>query len=171
MAGKVNITAMQPEDWEQVRAIYLEGIATGTATFETEAPSWEKWDAGHLASPRLVARAEDGTKGPILGWASLSTVSGRCVYAGVVDESIYVAAAARGHGVGRALLSALCAGAEAAGLWTMQAGIFPENTASLRLHEACGFRVVGRRERMGKLAGVWRDVMLLERRSTVVGLS
>jgi phosphinothricin acetyltransferase len=169
MANKVNILAMHPGDWEQVRAIYLEGIATGTATFESEAPPWEKWDAGHLAAPRLVARAENN--GPILGWASLSVVSGRCVYAGVVDESVYVAAAARGQGVGRVLLSALCEQAEQAGLWTMQAGIFPENAASLRLHESCGFRVVGRREKLGKLAGVWRDVMLLERRSGVAGVS
>jgi phosphinothricin acetyltransferase len=161
---------MQPGDWEQVRAIYLEGVATGTATFETTAPSWEKWDGGHLAIPRLVARNDDGA-GSVAGWAALSVVSGRCVYAGVVDESVYVAAAARGQGVGRALLSALCEAAEAAGLWTMQAGIFPENTASLRLHEACGFRVVGRREKLGQLNGVWRDVMLLERRSRVAGLS
>jgi L-amino acid N-acyltransferase YncA len=160
---------MQAGDWEQARAIYLEGIATGSATFETEAPSWEKWDTGHLAAPRLVARADGESS--ILGWAALSRVSARAVYAGVVDESIYVAAAARGKRVGRLLLSTLCAEAEAAGLWTMQAGIFPENIASLRLHEACGFRVVGRREKMGKLGGVWRDVMLLERRSGTVGVS
>jgi phosphinothricin acetyltransferase len=170
MASKLIVAAMQPGDWEQVREIYLEGIATGTATFETAAPSWEKWDSGHLAAPRLVARHGNGTQS-VAGWAALSAVSGRCVYAGVVDESIYVAAAVRGQGVGRLLLTALCQATEAAGLWTMQAGIFPENIASLRLHEACGFRVVGRREKLGQLDGVWRDVILLERRSRVAGLS
>jgi phosphinothricin acetyltransferase len=169
--AKVIVAAMLPGDWEQVRAIYLEGIATGTATFETAAPSWEKWDGGHLATPRLVAKSSDFAQSRVLGWAALSPVSGRCVYAGVVDESVYVPAAARGQGVGRALLSALCEAAEAAGLWTLQAGIFPENTASLRLHEACGFRVVGRREKLGQLDGVWRDVMLLERRSRAPDLS
>ncbi|MEJ0044952.1 MAG: N-acetyltransferase family protein [Rhodospirillales bacterium] len=163
-AGMV-IDSMTLADWERVRAIYLEGIAGGNATFETEAPSWEKWDAGHLAAPRLVARAQAG----VLGWAALSKVSGRCVYAGVADESIYVDAAARGQGVGKALLTRLCDEADRAGLWTLQAGIFPENVASVRLHEACGFRVVGRRERIGKHGTVWRDVLFLERRSRVAG--
>ena len=165
------IDALHAADWEAVRAIYLEGIATGLATYETEAPSWEKWDAGKLASPRLAARRDsaDGA-GSVLGWAVLSAVSDRCVYAGVAEVSVYVAAAARGQGVGRALLGALCAGSERAGLWTLQAGIFPENVASIKLHEACGFRVVGRRERLGKLAGAWRDVMLLERRSRAAGI-
>jgi phosphinothricin acetyltransferase len=162
---------MQPYDWEQVRAIYLEGIASGNATFETAAPSWEKWDTGHVAAPRLVARMDAGAPCPVIGWAALSTVSERCVYAGVVDDSVYVAASMRGQGVGWALLSALCLAAETAGLWTIQAGIFPENSASVRLHEGCGFRVVGRRERLGQLNGVWRDVMLLERRSRVPGLN
>jgi L-amino acid N-acyltransferase YncA len=171
MAGKISVGAMRPEDWDEVQAIYLEGIATGTATFETAAPSWEKWDDGHLATPRLVARNGDVAQSRVLGWAALSPVSGRCVYAGVVDESVYVAADTRGQGVGRALLTALCEAAEAAALWTIQAGIFPENAASLRLHEACGFRVVGRREKLGQLGGVWRDVMLLERRSRVPDLN
>ena len=168
---KCSIDALRAEDWEAVRAIYLEGIATGVATFETGVPSWEQWDAGRLPSPRLAARqaAGDGGDGRVLGWAALSGVSDRCVYAGVAEVSVYVAAAARGRGVGRALLAALCGAAESAGLWTLQAGIFPENTASMKLHESCGFRVVGHRERLGKLAGTWRDVMLLERRSKVAG--
>jgi len=159
------IDSMRAEDWEKVRRIYLEGIATGNATFETEAPSWERWDAAHLREPRLVAR--DG--GELLGWASLSKVSDRCVYGGVAEVSVYVAQAARGRGVGRKLLQALIDGSEANGLWTLQAGIFPENEASIAIHKRCGFRVVGIRERLGQLAGRWRDVMLLERRSGLKG--
>jgi phosphinothricin acetyltransferase len=161
------IEALRPGDWERVRAIYREGIATGHATFETTAPSWEAWNAAHLPNGRLVAR--DG--GAILGWAALSPVSERCVYAGVAEVSVYVAAAARGRGAGRALLMALVAAAEREGLWTLQAGVFPENVASLALHRACGFREVGRRERLGRLNGVWRDVILLERRSPTVGVA
>lgn len=157
---------MDASDWADVRAIYLEGIETGNATFEVEAPSWEAWDSAHLREPRLAAR--DGA-GRVLGWAALTPVSGRCVYAGVGDLSVYVAAAARGRGVGRALLEALIDASERAGIWTLQAGIFPENAASLKLHRGCGFRDVGRRERIGKLKGVWRDVLLLERRSGAVG--
>jgi phosphinothricin acetyltransferase len=157
---------MRPEDWEAVRAIYLEGIASGDATFETEAPTWEAWNESHLEQPRLVARRES----EVAGWAALSPVSDRCVYGGVAEVSVYVAAAARGRGVGRALLSALVEGSEQAGLWTLQAGVFPENEASVRLHLACGFREVGRRERLGAIGGRWRDVLLLERRSRVVGL-
>jgi len=157
---------MDPSDWADVRAIYLEGIETGNATFEVEAPSWEAWDSAHLREPRLAAR--DGG-GRVLGWAALTPVSGRCVYAGVGDLSVYVAAAARGRGVGRALLEALIDASERAGIWTLQAGIFPENAASLRLHRGCGFREVGRREKIGRLKGVWRDVLLLERRSGAVG--
>ena len=152
--------------WPAVRAIYAEGMATGTATFATEPPAWEAWNGGHLAACRLVAADEAGT---VLGWAALSPVSGRCVYAGVAEVSVYVAAAARGRGVGRALMQALVAESEQNGLWTLQAGIFPENPASLRLHEAVGFRLVGRRARIGQLRGVWRDTLLLERRSTTVG--
>jgi phosphinothricin acetyltransferase len=159
------IDAMRPEDWEEVRRIYVEGIATENATFETSAPSWELWDASHRAEPRLVAR--DGQK--LLGWASLSRISERCVYAGVAEVSIYVAESARGRGVGRKLLEALVDRSEASGLWTLQAGIFPENEASIALHKRCGFRVVGTRERLGQLAGRWRDVMLLERRSELKG--
>jgi len=158
---------MTPDDWPNVRAIYLEGIATGNATFETDAPSWEAWDRAHVADPRLVARDADGS---VLGWAAVTPVSGRCVYAGVADLSVYVSAAARGRGVGRALLTALIQSSERAGIWTLQAGIFPENAPSLALHRACGFRDVGRRERIGKMHGVWRDVLLLERRSVSAGI-
>ena len=157
---------MQPEHWPQVRAIYLEGIATGNATFEQSAPEWDNWDAGHLAKPRLVARAESGD---ILGWAALSPVSGRCVYAGVAEVSVYIAEHARGRGVGRQLLERLVDESEAAGVWTLQAGIFPENAASVSLHASTGFRVVGTRERIGQMNGRWRDVLLMERRSLVVG--
>jgi phosphinothricin acetyltransferase len=157
---------MKPSDWEQVRAIYLEGIATRNATFETEAPTWKKWDADHLTDLRLVARAGDH----ILGWAALSPVSSRCVYAGVAEVSVYVGASFTRRGIGRSLLEALIALSEQSGLWTLQAGVFPENVASLALCKKCGFREVGRRERLGKLDGVWRDVLLLERRSNVVGV-
>jgi L-amino acid N-acyltransferase YncA len=161
------VEAMCPEDWTAVRAIYVEGIATGNATFETEAPTWESWDAAHAPAPRLVARDAGGA---ILGWAALTPVSGRCVYAGVGDLSVYVSEAARGRGVGRALLQALVSESERVGIWTLQAGIFPENEASLALHKSCGFREVGRRERIGKMNGAWRDVILLERRSGIAGV-
>lgn len=152
--------------WPQVRAIYEQGLATGNATFQTEAPGWEDWDQGHLAHSRLVAEDEAGR---VLGWAALSPVSSRCVYGGVGEVSVYVATEAHGQGVGQQLLTALVAESEAQGMWTLQAGIFPENTASVKLHEAQGFRQVGRRERIGQLRGVWRDTLLLERRSAVVG--
>jgi phosphinothricin acetyltransferase len=159
------VELLSPGDWDDVRRIYLEGIADGNATFETEAPSWEKWDASHRPAPRLVARESSST----VGWAALSSVSSREAYCGVAEVSVYVAAVARGRGVGRALLSELVRRSEDSGVWTLQAGIFPENAASLALHRACGFRTVGRRERLGRLVGVWRDVMLLERRSDRVG--
>lgn len=161
----IQIDSMRPDDWPEVRRIYLEGIATGNATFETDDPGWERWDASHRAGARLVARAEEG----VVGWAALTPVSERCVYGGVADLSVYVAASARGRGVGRALLGALIEASEADGVWTLQAGIFPENVASLELHRRMGFREVGRRERVGKRDGVWRDVLLLERRSPRVG--
>jgi L-amino acid N-acyltransferase YncA len=160
------IDSMRPQDWRFVQAIYLEGIATGQATFETEAPDWELWDAGHLPQCRLVARNGDG----VLGWAALSPVSKRRVYAGVAEVSVYVAATARGRGVGGALMPALIEASEGAGLWTLQSGIFPENHASVALHLKHGFREVGRRERIARRHGVWRDTVLLERRSTVVGM-
>lgn len=164
--NEVVIDAMQPGDWPAVEAIYREGIATGLATFETETPSWERWDAVHRPDCRLVVRAGER----VLGWAALSPVSDRCVYAGVAENSIYIAAAARGQGIGKALLRALVEASEAAGIWTLQTGIFPENAASLALHQACGFRIVGIRERIGQLHGVWKDVVFLERRSRVVGI-
>lgn len=160
-ASGLLIDRLRPEDWPAVRAIYLQGIATGDATFETEAPSWEAWDAAHLPEPRLVARIA----GEAAGWAAAVPVSERCVYAGVVEHSVYVAAGARGRGVGRALLEAFIGASERAGIWTIQSGVFPENLASLALHRRCGFRVVGVRERLGELGGRWRDVVLLERRS------
>ncbi len=161
----IRIVEMQPDDWESVRAIYRAGIATGHATFETEAPAWETWDREHLEAPRLVARRGD----VVVGWTALAPVSGRCVYGGVAEVSVYVDPDSRGQGVGLALLKALVEGAEETGIWTLEAGIFPENEASLAIHRRAGFRQVGRREKLGKLAGVWRDVILLERRSTIVG--
>ena len=159
------IDDLKATDWEQVRTIYLEGISTGVATFETDAPTWEKWDAGHLRKMRLVAREGD----VILGWAALSPVSDRCVYGGVAEVSVYVGEKGRGRGVGRALLEALIEASERNGIWTLQAGVFPENEASVKLHLRCGFREVGRRERIGRLNGTWRDTLLLERRSQSVG--
>ena len=161
----VDIRPIRKQDWPSVRAIYAEGIATGNATFETEPPGWEAWDSAHLRDTRLAAVSD----GKIVGWAALSPVSGRCVYTGAAGLSIYVAAAQRGRGVGKALLGALIAESEARGYWTLESGIFPENSASLALHRRCGFRVVGRRERIGRMNGIWRDVLLLERRSLVTG--
>ena len=157
---------MIASDWPRVRAIYEEGIATANATFATEAPDWQLWDASHVSSCRLAALDND----QMVGWAALSAVSSRCVYAGVAEVSVYVAGASRGRGVGKALLSELILHSEQNGFWTLQAGIFPENVASVGLHTALGFRQVGRRERLGKLAGQWRDVLLMERRSNVCGV-
>ena len=148
-----------------MRAIYLAGIETGHATFETEAPNWERWDENHLAAPRLVA-VRDKT---ILGWAALSRVSRREVYAGVAEVSVYVDSQARGRGIGKLLLGNLISESEANGIWTLQASIFPENVSSIWLHRALGFREVGTRERIGQLKNVWRDTVLFERRSKVVG--
>ena len=159
-----SLAPMCPSHWTDVERFYAEGIATGNATFETATASWESWDAGHLAVPRLVAEID----GEVVGWAALSPVSRRPAYAGVAEVSVYVAAAARGGGIGLALLRRLVAESEAAGIWTLQASIFPENAASVALHERAGFRVVGRRERIGRLHGVWRDTVLLERRSPVI---
>lgn len=156
---------MRPEDWGPVLAIYKEGIATGHATFETDAPGWDTWDASHIKHSRVVARQGES----VLGWAALSGVSDRCVYGGVAEVSVYVAGAHRGKGVGRRLLEAMVAESEKNGIWTLQAGIFPENAGSVAIHEKCGFRQVGRRERLGTMNGKWRDVLLLERRSTTTG--
>lgn len=162
---KLMIDAMTDRDWPEVREIYRDGIATGNATFETETPTWKKWNAGHKRECRLVAREQ----GQILGWAALSAVSAREVYAGVAEVSIYVAASARARGVGKALLSRLIEESELHGIWTLQAGVFPENAASIALHKSHGFREIGFRQRLGKLGGTWRDVLLLERRSATVG--
>jgi L-amino acid N-acyltransferase YncA len=161
----IRIDPLGPGDWPAVLAIYEAGIATGDATFETAAPDWPAWDAAHLPGHRLVARDDAGQ---VVGWVALAPVSDRCAYAGVAEDSIYVAPVAQGRGVGRALLAAVVASAERGGIWTIQTGIFPENQASVRLHEACGFRVVGVRERLGRLHGRWRDVLLLERRSPAI---
>ncbi|MEQ1606574.1 MAG: N-acetyltransferase family protein [Pyrinomonadaceae bacterium] len=157
---------MSDSDGDAVLAIYLEGIATGNATFETTAPEWEAWNASHLSHSRLVARSD----GQAFGWAALSPVSGRCVYGGVAEVSVYVGEKGRGLGIGRALLEALIKSSEANGIWTLQAGIFRENEASRVLHLTHGFREIGYRERIGKHNGVWRDTILLERRSSVVGI-
>jgi phosphinothricin acetyltransferase len=149
-----------------VLAIYQAGLDTGLASFETVAPDWETFDASRLAGHRYIAMDPDG--GEVLGWIATSAVSSRCVYAGVVEHSVYVRPGSRGQGVGRALLRALIASTEAAGIWTIESGIFPENTASLRLHRSEGFRVVGTRERIGRHHGRWRDVVLIERRSPAV---
>jgi phosphinothricin acetyltransferase len=163
------VRPMAPEDAGQVLAVYQAGLDAGDASFETEAPSWAEFDAAKLPGHRHVATADD--TGELLGWAAAGPVSSRSAYAGVVEHSVYVAPGARGKGVGGALLRALITSTEAAGIWTIQSGIFPENTASLRLHEREGFRVVGIRERIGHLNGRWRDVVLVERRSAVAGLA
>jgi phosphinothricin acetyltransferase len=162
----IQIRAMTAGDWEAVRAIYVAGIATGQATFETEAPSWTTWNNSHLPTPRLVAVSKEIPG----GWAALSPISTRPVYAGVAEVSVYVAEQMRGRGVGGLLLKALVEGSEENGIWTLQASIFPENAASISLHHSCGFREIGRRERIAKMKGVWRDTLLFERRSRPVGV-
>jgi L-amino acid N-acyltransferase YncA len=167
MARSVSILLepLTADHWEAVRAIYAQGIETGNATFQQSVPHWEEWDAGHLPGCRLVARSEQA----IVGWAALSPVSRRMVYRGVAEVSIYVAESARGCGIGTTLMAGLIAKSEAEGIWTLQAGIFPENTASIELHTKAGFRIVGTRSRLGCMNERWRDVVLLERRSLVVG--
>lgn len=162
----LDITPMEPHHWDAVRRIYLEGIATGLATFETEAPEWPEWDRAHLPFGRLVATVDDA----VAGWAALAPVSDRCVYGGVAEVSVYVGEGRRGMGIGSRLLARLVDASEDGGIWTLQAGIFPENEASIELHRRAGFRIVGRRERLGRLGGRWRDVTLLERRSSTVGV-
>ncbi len=157
----MTIEPMHDADWPAVAAIYVEGIATRMATFETDVPEWDAFVGKTLPGHALVARID----GVVAGWATLSPVSARPAYAGVAENSVYVVAERRGQGIGRALLDTLVTGADEAGIWTIQTAIFPENTASLVLHERCGFRVVGRRERIGQLDGVWRDTLLLERRA------
>lgn len=164
----VAVRAMTPGDWPVVERIYQEGIDTGNATFETHTPTWDAFDASKLAAHRFVA-VDDTTDG-VLGWVAASATSARPAYAGVVEHSVYVAAAAQGHGVGRALLGAFLDSVDAAGIWTVQSSIFPENEASLALHDRVGFRRVGARERIarseaGPYAGVWRDTVFIERRA------
>jgi L-amino acid N-acyltransferase YncA len=160
MPSGTALREMMEADWPRVAAIWAEGIATGIATFETEPPTWQSFDASRRLEGRIVAEQE----GDVVGWAALSSVSSRPCYAGVAENSVYVASAARGRGVGTALMHALVEAAAGAGIWTIQTSVFPENTASLALHERAGFRVVGRRERIAQLDGVWRDTLFLELR-------
>ena len=166
MRGALLVTDLVAADWPQVAAIYAEGIATGVATFETDVPAWTDWDARMLPGLRLVARAEEG--GPVLGWTACGRASARWAYRGIAEHSVYVAGAARGRGIGRVLLDALIERSEDAGFWTLQSSILADNAASLALHERCGFRVVGRRERIAQIDGEWRDSLLVERRSARV---
>jgi L-amino acid N-acyltransferase YncA len=159
-ASEIVIRAMFPDDWSAVRRIYAAGIATGVATFETETPEWDDWDRSHSHDLRFVAL----DTGETAGWVAASPVSGRECYTGVIEDSIYVDPARQGRGIGRLLLAHLAEAADRTGRWTIQAGVFPENRASIALHKSCGFRIVGRRERLARLNDVWRDVLLLERR-------
>lgn len=163
---ETTIRPLKATDWLRVREIYEEGIATGHATFETEPPSWDSWDEKHVRVCRLVA--VEG--GEVLGWAALWPASDRCVYGGVAEVSVYVSTRAHGRGLGTRLLQELVDASEKEGFWTLQAGIFPENKSSVRIHEKCGFRVLGTRERLGKMGDTWRDVLLMERRSPKVGI-
>jgi len=162
----IRLRTMTKNDWPSVAEIYRQGIETGNATFETEIPAWEKWNAGHLPGCRIVATIDDS----VIAWAALSPVSGRCVYAGVAEVSVYVADKFQGLKIGTKLLERIISESERGGIWTLQAGIFPENKASIKMHENLGFRIVGFRELIGKMEGIWRDTLLLERRSKVVGL-
>ncbi len=165
--AEIKIRALQPSDWGAVSQIYLEGIHTGMATFEKTVPSFEAWHASHLQTCRLVALAHgDG----LVGWAALTPVSSRCVYGGVAEVSVYIGAQARGKGVGQMLMAQLIHESEAAGFWTLQSGIFPENSASVALHQKMGFRYIGKREKVAKLNGEWKDNLLFERRSTRIGI-
>lgn len=161
------IREMSQRDWEQVKSIYEDGILTGNSTIEKAAPSWGKWDAGHIKSCRIVAIFEN----TVIGWVVLSPVSSRCAYAGVAEISLYIAPKHWGKGVGTMLLKKMISCSEENGFWTLHSGIFPENTASLALHKKCGFREIGRQEKVGRMPdGTWRDVVLMERRSQIVGI-
>jgi L-amino acid N-acyltransferase YncA len=162
----MRLRPLLPDDWESVREIFLEGIASGHATFETEAPEWSKWNRAHVPTCRIVAEVNES----IVGWAALSRVSARTVYRGVGEVSVYVAERARGMGIGEELLRKLIEESEYSEFWTLQASVFPENAASIAVHERCGFRIVGRRNRIGCLNGLWRDSLLLERRSSFIGV-
>lgn len=163
----MKVRALLETDYPAVKEIYMHGIASGHATFETEAPGWEVWDKNHLKTCRLVALDD---KDRVLGWAALTPVSGRCVYAGVAEVSVYVHRDFQGKGVGKKLLQNIVQESEKLNLWTLKAGIFPENKASIKIHEQCGFRQVGYHERIGKMKNVWRDTVLMERRSKVIGV-
>jgi len=164
---EIIIRPMEAKDWVSVAKIYAEGIATGLATFEKDIPSYETWDSAHMKTCRLIAEQDDS----ILGWAALSPVSSRCVYGGVGEVSVYVGQNSRGLGVGKLLMESLIKESEQEGLWTLQSGIFPENEGSIELHKKVGFRFIGKREKVGKLDGVWKDNVLYERRSKVVGIN
>lgn len=163
---KFVVERMREQDWSAVQSIYREGIASGNATFETEVPDWEEWDKIHLPHCRLVARSGE----QLVGWAALSPVSSRCIYAGVAEVSLYVKASQRSKGIGKALLRELIEESEGKGIWTLNASIFPENAASIAVHKALGFREIGYKERIGQVDGLWRDVMLMERRSKMAGI-
>ena len=162
----ITITTMLPQHWGAVKTIYEEGIATGNATFQTAAPGWQEWDNAHVKTCRIIATENN----EVLGWAALTPVSGRCVYAGVAEVSVYVATNARGKNIGSLLLKELITQSEQNGIWTLQSGIFPENKASISIHEKCGFRIIGFRERIGKMGNIWRDNVFMERRSLIVGV-
>lgn len=163
--NSIIVRPMTASDWQAVSKIYAEGISTGFATFEKDIPSYQSWDAAHMQSCRLIATDDNA----ILGWAALSPVSSRCVYGGIGEVSVYVGKDCRGRGVGKLLMQALINESETEGLWTIQSGIFPENEGSIELHKKAGFRYIGKRERVGKLDGVWKDNLLFERRSTTIG--
>jgi L-amino acid N-acyltransferase YncA len=163
----MKIAQLLKQHYPAVVEIYKQGIQTGNATFQSDVPSWEEWDKNHLAHSRIVALEDDG----VVGWAALTPISGRCVYAGVAEVSVYVADGYKGKGIGKQLLRTLIVESEKNNIWTLQAGIFPENGSSVAIHEASGFRKVGYRERIGQMQGQWRDTILLERRSPVVGVS
>ena len=162
----IEMIPMLPQHWEAVKTIYEEGIATGNATFQTTAPNWQEWDNAHIKTCRIIATEKD----EVLGWAALTSVSSRCVYAGVAEVSVYVAANARGKNIGTLLLKELVHQSEEVGYWTLQSGIFPENKASIYIHEKNGFRMVGYREKIGKMGNLWRDNISLERRSSKIGI-
>ena len=162
----MNIRSMLNTDWPSVKKIYEEGLATGNASFQTTAPDWNEWNESHVNSCRLVALENKA----ILGWAALTAVSGRCVYAGVGEVSVYIAQQSRGIGIGKILLQSLIDESEKNNFWTLQSGIFPENKPSIRIHEELGFRLIGSRQKIGKMNGVWRDTLLFERRSPKIGI-
>jgi L-amino acid N-acyltransferase YncA len=162
----IEIKPLEPLHWKEVRRIYEEGLKTGNATFQTSAPEWDEWNKAHIQTSRIIAIENEN----IIGWAALTPVSSRCVYGGVAEISVYVSESARGKGIGKELLKSLIEDSEANGFWTLQAGIFPDNIASIKIHEATGFRVIGKREKIGQMNGHWRDTILLERRSQTIGL-